>query len=78
MYEFLKKLFGVTEDGQPVALTYEQLAEALTANKELKLVNLADGGYVSKEKFDAKETELAGVRDQLTAANQTKIGRAHV
>lgn len=71
MYEFLKKLFGVTEDGQPVALTYEQLAEALTANKELKLVNLADGGYVSKDKFDAKETELAGVRDQLTAANQT-------
>lgn len=71
MYEFLKKLFGETEDGQPVALTYEQLAEALTANKELKLVNLADGGYVSKDKFDAKETELAGVRDQLTATNQT-------
>ena len=71
MYEFLKKLFGVTEDGQPFALTYEQLAEALTANKELKLVNLADGGYVSKDKFDAKETELAGIRDQLTAANQT-------
>lgn len=71
MYEFLKALFGVTEDGQPVALTYEQLAEALTANKELKLVNLADGGYVSKDKFDAKETELAGVREQLTAANQT-------
>lgn len=71
MYEFLKQFFGVTEDGQPVALTFEQLAEALTANKELKLVNLADGGYVSKDKFDAKETELAGVRKQLDEANVT-------
>lgn len=70
MYDFLKALFGVSEDGQPVALTYEQLAEALSANKELKLVNLADGGYVSKDKFDAKETELEGVRQQLEAANQ--------
>lgn len=70
MYDFLKALFGVSEDGQPVALTYEQLAEALSANKELKLVNLADGGYVSKDKFDAKETELNGVREQLEAANQ--------
>lgn len=31
-------------------------------SSEIKLVNLADGGYVSKDKFDAKEGEL-------TAAN---------
>ena len=71
MYEYLKKLFGTTEDGQPEALTFDQLVEKIGADKALKLVNLADGGYVSKEKFDAKETELSGLREQLTAANDT-------
>jgi len=71
MYEYLKKLFGTTEDGKPEALTFDQLVEKIGADKALKLVNLADGGYVSKEKFDAKETELSGLREQLTAANDT-------
>lgn len=71
MYEFLKGVFGETEDGQPVALTYEQLVEKLNANKELHIVNLADGGYVAKDKFDAKLTELDGVKEQLNAANET-------
>lgn len=71
MYEFLKGIFGETEDGQPVALTYEQLVEKLNANKELHIVNLADGGYVAKDKFDAKLTELDGVNEQLNAANET-------
>lgn len=71
MYEYLKKLFGTNEDGTPVALTFDQLVEKLGADKAIKLVNLADGGYVSKDKFDAKETELNGLRDQLTAANAT-------
>lgn len=71
MYEFLQNLFGTAEDGSPVALTFDQLVEKLTADKSLKLVNLSDGGYVAKEKFDAKETELAGIRQQLTEANTT-------
>ena len=71
MYEYLKKLFGTNDDGTPVALTFDQLVEKIGADKALKLVNLADGGYVSKEKFDAKETELSGLREQLTAANET-------
>lgn len=71
MYEYLKKLFGTNEGGTPVALTFDQLVEKLGAEKAIKLVNLADGGYVSKDKFDAKETELNGLRDQLTAANAT-------
>ena len=69
MYEFLKPLFGTVEDGTAVALTYDQLVEKLGANKDIKLANLAEGGYVSKEKFEAKETELTGVRQQLTDAN---------
>lgn len=69
MYEFLKALFGENQDGQPVALTYDQLVEKLSASKDIKLVNLADGGYVSKDKFDARETELSGVKQQLAEAN---------
>ena len=69
MYEFLKALFGTNEDGTPKALTFEQLSAAIAANKELKLVNLADGGYVAKDKFDAKVTELEGIQTQLTDAN---------
>lgn len=70
MYEFLKKLFG-TVDGQPESLTAEQLIAKIQADKNLKIVNLADGGYVSEDKFKAKETELSGVKQQLTEANTT-------
>lgn len=70
MYEFLKKLFG-TVDGQPEALTYEQLEEKIKGDKNLKIVNLTDGGYVAEDKFRAKETELTGVKQQLTDANTT-------
>lgn len=70
MYEFLEKMFGKTEEGEPKALTFEELKTAIEADKSIKLVNLKDGGYVSQEKFDAKETELKGVKEQLTAANE--------
>lgn len=77
-YEFLRKLFGTPKEGeQPKAMTADELVAAIEADKGLSLVNLKDGGYVSTEKFNAKETELKGVQAQLTAANE-KIGRAHV
>lgn len=65
MYEYLKSLF---ESG---AITFEQFVAGLESHKEIKLANLADGGYVAKDKFDAKVTELNGVKEQLTAANTT-------
>ncbi len=52
--EFLKALF---ENGQ--ALTYEQLVEKANAAK-INAVNIADGGYVSKAKFDDKVNALTG------------------
>lgn len=70
MYEFLKKLFKEV-DGQPEAITAEELIKRIQADKSLNIVNLKDGGYVSKDKFDAKETELSGVKQQLTDANAT-------
>lgn len=70
MYEFLRNLFGTVNE-QPEALTADQLIEKIKADKNLKIVNLSAGGYVSEEKFKAKETELTGVKQQLTDANAT-------
>ena len=69
MYEFLKTLFGTGEDGSPAALTFEQLTAKLEASKDIKLVNLADGGYVSTEKFKAEEAKAKGLESQLAEAN---------
>lgn len=69
MYEFLKALFN-DESGNPTSLTFDQLTERLSAATDIKLANIADGGYVSKEKHTAKITELNGVRQQLDEANR--------
>lgn len=51
----LKSIFGES------ALTYDQFSEALNNadKKTINLANLAKGGYVAKDKFTNKETELA-------------------
>lgn len=69
-YEFLKKLYGTqNEGGQPKAMTYAELEAAIDADQDIQIVDLKAGGYVSKEKFDAKNMELTGVKDQLKSAN---------
>lgn len=71
MIEFLKDLFG----GQ--ALTFEQLAQAVnTYNQENKdkafnIVNLADGKYISVDKYNAKVQELDTANTQIATLNQT-------
>ena len=65
--EYLKKFFGENGEG---SLTFEELSQAVGNDKELKLYNLADGGYVSKDKLDAKIAELANVRAQLEDAGK--------
>lgn len=67
---FLEKLFGTNGEGQPEALTYEQLKAKIEADKKLKLVNLEDGGYVSIDKFNAAETEAKGYKKQLEDAQK--------
>lgn len=57
--EKLKELFGSE------ALTFDQLTEKLKDNKEVKLANLAAGGYVDKAKFTAKEGELATAKQTI-------------
>ncbi|MBS7225377.1 MAG: phage scaffolding protein [Clostridiaceae bacterium] len=64
-YEYLKDLFG---DG---SLSFTQFVEKLGAADKVKLVNLKDGGYVGKEKFDTLQTERDGLKTQLETANTT-------
>lgn len=69
--EFLKAFFG------DKAITYDELVQAINAyncdekNKEklIKMVNLTDGGYVSKDKYINLETDLSGKTTELTKAN---------
>lgn len=68
-YEFLRKLFKKDENGAVIPMTYEELEAAVDADKGIKIADLSGGGYVAKDKFDAKETELKGIRKQLDDAN---------
>lgn len=68
-YEYLKKLFKEDENGNMVPMTYEELEAAIDSDKSIGLVNLKDGGYVSKDKLDAKITEVDGLKQQLDDAN---------
>lgn len=68
-YDFLRKLFKKDENGAVVPMTYEELEAAIDADKGIKIADLSGGGYVAKDKFDAKETELKGIRKQLDDAN---------
>lgn len=62
--EKLKSLFG------DKALTFAELEAALQDNKEIKLVNLAAGGYVGKDKLDSAITEKNRLSSLLDEANK--------
>lgn len=70
-YEYLKKLFKTGEDGAAVPMSFEELVAAIEADDKLNLVNLADGGFVSKDKLDTKITELEDTKKLLEDANAT-------
>lgn len=57
--EFLKQFFG------DKALTYAELVKALEGSKEVKLGNLATGEYVGKGKYQAMETRVADLEEQI-------------
>jgi len=63
--EKLKELFG-TE-----ALTYEQLQEKLKDNKEIKLANLASGGFVDVQKHNETVEKLNKANDTITGLQDT-------
>lgn len=55
--EFLKDVLGEE--------LYNQVAAKLKGNDKIKLANLAEGGYVGKEKFDAAQTTIVDLQKQL-------------
>lgn len=65
--EFLKEILGEE--------LYSQTKEKVDSynqehkDKPMKLVNLSEGNYVSKEKFDSKETEIGNLKTQIEDAN---------
>lgn len=63
MYDYLKDLF---EGG---ALTFEEFSGKLEKADGVKLVNLKDGGYVGRDKFDALTAERDGLKNQLSEAS---------
>lgn len=50
---------------------YSQLETELKDNDKVKLANLADGDYVSKDKYEALETEARGYKEQLEDLNKS-------
>lgn len=62
--ETLREFFEAMEDGK---LTYQQFIEACR-DGGLKLVDLSEGGYVSKQKY---EDELEAARKEVSTLNET-------
>ena len=58
----IKDLFDKAEDG---ILTYDQF-EALAKENDTKFVNLKDGNYVSKSKYDS---DIKGLNQQIETLN---------
>lgn len=55
--EFLKDVLGEE--------LYREVEKKLNGNSDIKLANLADGGYVSKEKFRAEQQKVSNLTTQL-------------
>lgn len=62
--EFLKEHLGEE--------LFNQVQEKLKDSDKVKLANLKEGGYISKEKYDALEIAKSGLETQVGEAN-TKI-----
>lgn len=65
--EFLKEVLG--EGFEAFAQTVKQYNEK-SPDKAVKLANLSEGGYVSKEKYAALEAEAGGYKEQLTGLRE--------
>lgn len=70
-YEYLKSLFEPDQEGgEPKRMGYDELIEAIDRNKNLKIVNIREGGYVSKEKYDRLLADAEKYKTDLSAATE--------
>ena len=63
--EKLKAIFGSE------ALTWEQLEEKLKDNKEIKLANLASGGFVDVQKYNDEVEKLKTANNTIAGLQET-------
>lgn len=68
--DFLKTLLGQELFAQVEAKINEHNAAEKDESKHIKIANLGEGGYVSKDKHTALETEKNSIQEQLTAAQK--------
>lgn len=70
-YEFLKTLFEPDQaGGEPKRMGYDELVTAINGSSDIKLVNIRDGGYVSKEKYDRLVTAADTYKSELATATE--------
>lgn len=67
--EFLKAILGDELYNQFVTKINDYNGNEANKEKLIKLVNLTDGGYVSKDKYTSLETDLSGKDAELIKAN---------
>lgn len=69
--EFLKEVLGDDLYSQVNEKINTYNSDEKNKNNQIKIGNLGSGNYIGKDKFDAKETEITGLREQLTTAKDT-------
>lgn len=67
--EFLKEILGDDLYSQVSDKINTYNSDEKNKDNQIKIGNLGSGNYIGKEKFDAKETEIVGLKEQLTKAN---------
>ena len=67
--EFLKAILGDDLFNQFVEKLNAYNGDEANKDKQIKLANLTDGGYVSKDKYTDLETTLTGKQSELEKAN---------
>lgn len=67
--EFLKEILGEELYNQFMVKINAHNDDEANKEKLIKLVNLTDGGYVSKDKYTSLETDLSGKTSELEKAN---------
>lgn len=68
--EFLKQILGDDLYSQVESKVNSYNSDEKNKNNQVKIVNLSEGNYVGKDKFDAKETEITDLKQQLNNANK--------
>lgn len=68
--EFLKEILGeeLYKQFEQAVNTYN--SDEANKEKQIKLANLTEGAYVSKDKYTNLETDLSGKDEQLSRANE--------